>query len=140
MNWPVPQDFNESVQTPGLAFADPELKAGQVVVGAHGLPLPRSGNFADVYQIRGADGRNWAVKCFTRPVVGLDERYQKIGELLGKLRLPIAVDFTFLAQGVRVRGAWFPAVKMEWVEGLLLNQFVRENVAKPHVLDALFQM
>lgn len=140
MNWPVPQDFNEAVQSPGLAFSDPDLKSGQVVVGAHGLPLPRSGNFADVYQVRGADGRNWAIKCFTRPVVGLDDRYKKIGEHLGKLKLPVTVDFLYLHEGVRVRGKWFPAVKMEWVEGLLLNQFVRENAAKPHVLEALFQM
>ena len=69
MKWPVPQDFNEAVQTPALAFNDPDLKAGQPVVGPTGLPLPRSGNFADVYQIRSGK-RDWAVKCFTRPVTG----------------------------------------------------------------------
>jgi len=140
MNWPVPQDFNEAVQEPGLAFSDPDLKAGQTVVGAHGMPLPRSGNFADVYQLRGADGRNWAVKCFTRPVVGLDQRYKQIGDQLGALKLPVMVDFQYLAEGIRVRGKWHPAVKMEWVEGLLINQFVRENAGKPHLLEALFQM
>src|SRR4051812_24575043 len=103
MNWPALQDFNEAVQTPGLAFSDPDLKAGQMVVGAHGLPLPRSGNFADVYQLRGSDGRNWAVKCFTRSVVGLDDRYAKIGKHLGSLKLPVTVDFQYLAEGVRIR-------------------------------------
>src|SRR6266540_545162 len=70
MNWPLPQDFNESVQNPATAFGDSDLKTGHTIVGPTGLPLPRSGNFADVYQIRAADSRNWAVKCFTRPVTG----------------------------------------------------------------------
>jgi WD40 repeat protein len=137
MNWPLPTEFNEAVQTPSLVFADPDLKAGTPVVGATGLPLPRAGNFADVYQIRGADGRDWAVKCFTRPVTGLDERYQKVGEALAAAKLPFTVRFQFLADGIRVRGEKRPAVKMEWVDGLLLNQFVRDNAAKPAALDAL---
>src|SRR5437868_6962548 len=126
MSWPLPQDFNEAVQTPALAFDDPDLKAGQPVVGPQGLPLPRSGNFADVYQVRGADGRDWAVKCFTRPVVGLDFRYQKVGDTLAHEKLPFTVPFTFLPKGILVGGEWRPAVKMEWVNGLLLNQCVRE--------------
>ena len=139
MSWPLPHEFNEAVQTPTLAFADPDLKAGQAVVGASGLPLPRSGNFADVYQIRSA-GRDWAVKCFTRPAVGMDERYRKIGAALAQLNQPFTIGFTFLTEGVRVGGRWLPAVKMEWVEGLLLNQFVRENAGKPAVLDGLGAM
>ena len=31
MNWPLPQDFNEAIQNPPTAFADPDLKGGQPV-------------------------------------------------------------------------------------------------------------
>ena len=140
MSWPLSHEYNEAVQTPKLAFNDPDLKAGEAVVGAQGLPLPRSGNFADVYQIRGADGKDWAVKCFTRPVVGLADRYARVSEALERLKLPFVVGFNFLAEGVRVGGVWRPAVKMEWVEGLMLNQVVRENAGRPAVLAALGQM
>ena len=137
MNWPSAQDFNEAVQNPGTAFADPDLKAGEVVVGPSGLPMPRSGNFADVYQLRTPAGREWAVKCFTRPVTGLDERYRKVSDALRRANLPFAVGFTYLAEGVCVQGRWMPALKMEWVDGIQLNQFVRENAGRPALLDAL---
>jgi hypothetical protein len=140
MNWPMSQEFNEAIQNPSLVFSDPDLKTGETVVGARGLPLPRSGNFADVYQMRGADGRNWAVKCFTRPVVGLAERYARVDEALAKANLPFTVKFEFLGEGIRVGGAWRPIVKMEWVEGLLLNQVVREKTDQPAILSALGQM
>ena len=56
--------------------------------------------------------------------MGLDERYKQVGEALERAGLPFTIGFTFHTNGVRVRGRWIPAVKMEWVEGLLVNQFV----------------
>lgn len=140
MSWPLPQDFNEAIQNPSSAFSDPELKAGQPIVGPQGLPLPRSGNFADVYQIRAGDGRDWAVKCFTRPVTGLEERYAKVEEALARAGLPFTVGFTFQTDGIRVRGQARPILRMEWVDGLLLNQVARDQAGSPKVLDALSQM
>ena len=109
MSWPQPQDYNEAIKDPSAAFNDPDLKAARPMLGADGLPLPRSGNCADVYQLRGQDGRDWAVKCFTRPVTGLEQRYAKIGEALRAANLPFTVGFTFLASGIQVRSQWFPA-------------------------------
>ncbi|MDB5309188.1 MAG: hypothetical protein JWO38_3390 [Gemmataceae bacterium] len=140
MNWPLPQDFNEAVQNPANSFSDPDLKAGRPAIGAQGLPLPRSGNFADVYQVRGPDGRDWAAKCFTRQVFGLGERYAKVAKALAGANLPFGVGFTFLPEGILVRGEWRPVVKMEWVEGFLLNQFVRDNAGRPGTLIAIAQM
>jgi formylglycine-generating enzyme required for sulfatase activity len=140
MNWPTSQDYNEAIQNAVSSFADPGLKRGAVTVNALGLPVPRSGNFADVYQFRGGDGKMWAVKCFTRKVAGLQERYAKIDEHLAKIKLPFTVGFKYFQDGIRVRGQWFPLLKMEWVEGFTLNEFVRNNADKPKYLHALLQM
>jgi hypothetical protein len=136
MHWPMSQDYNEAVQTPAVSFADPDLRAGRAATNALGIPLPCSGNFADVYQLR-CPGGDFAVKCFTREVSGLRERYSEIGIHLRRVRLPFAVDFEFLEQGVRVAGRWYPVLKMSWVEGLTLNAFVRDSVGKPETLEAL---
>ena len=140
MNWPSSQDYNEAVQDPAGSFSDPGLKGGSVVTNALGLPVPRSGNFADVYQFTDAAGKVWALKCFTRKVPGLRERYAKIDEHLHKASLPFAVGFKFLQEGVRIRGEWYPLLKMEWVEGFTVNDFVAENAGKPQYLHALMQM
>lgn len=139
MNWPTSQDYNEAVQDPAN-FTDPALQGGEVVLNALGLPVPRSGNFADVYQFKGGDGKMWALKCFTRKVPGLRERYAKIDEHLNKAKLPFTVGFKFFQEGIQVKGEKFPLLKMEWVEGFTLNEFVAQNLAKPHYLHALMQM
>jgi len=139
MNWPNATDYNAAVQNPQLCFRDEELRRGQAVGDLFGLPRPHSGNFADVYQIR-ADGQNWAVKCFTRPVSGLQPRYQAISEHLRHAQRAFMVEFHYLEEGVCIRGQWYPVVKMRWVEGLRLNEFIREHLNKPAVLERLAQL
>jgi hypothetical protein len=134
------QDYNEAIQNPAVSFVDPELKAGQAITNALGMPMPRSGNFADVYEFTGQSGNKWALKCFTREVPGLHDRYSEVSKCLFQARLPFTVDFKYLDQGIRIQGRWYPLLKMQWVEGYLLNEFVRQNLDKPTLLDKLGQI
>jgi hypothetical protein len=141
MPWPNSQDYNEAIQSPETSFADPELRQGEAVCNALGIPMPCSGNFADVYQFKcPATERTWAIKCFTRQVPGLRERYRHISQHLEMARLPFMVEFTFLEQGVKIHGDWFPLLKMKWVAGFTLNQFVKEHLENPPVLESLCQI
>ena len=140
MRWPLSQDFNETIQDRHNSFSDAELKTGEAAANALGIPMPRSGNFADVYEVRCPNGSHWAVKCFTREVAGLRERYGEIGKYLRRVNLPFMVDFQYLERGIRIRGQWYPILKMQWVEGFVLNEFVRDNLDKQPILNALGQI
>jgi hypothetical protein len=139
MPWPLSQDYNEAIQNPAQCFADPELQQGEAETNALGLPAPRSGNFADVYAVV-TGARKWAVKCFTRQIPGLQERYRQISLHLEQAMLPFLVGFTFQEKGIRVRGDWYPILKMQWVEGVTLNQFVKSSLDKPKTLDLLCKL
>ena len=84
--------------------------------------------------------RAWALKCFTREVSGRQERYRHIAAALEAARLPFTVPFVYLEHGIQVHGQWFPAVKMEWVEGQTLNRFVEESLEKPKMLRQLLDL
>ncbi len=58
MAWPHSQDYNEALQNPQTSFSDPELRQGEVVTNALGIPQPCSGNFADVYAVECARQQN----------------------------------------------------------------------------------
>src|SRR5262245_10971080 len=103
MAWPVAQDYNEAIQNPQSSFSDAELRGGEATTNALGMPMPRSGNFADVYEFNSAaTNSKWAIKCFTRQVAGLGERYAEISASLSGAKLPFAVEFQYLEQGIRV--------------------------------------
>ncbi|MBM4067673.1 MAG: hypothetical protein FJ271_01825 [Planctomycetes bacterium] len=105
-----------------------------------GMPIVRSGNFADVYEVRCPSGHGYAVKCFTREVKDLQQRYLAISDHLNQVALPFTVDFQYQEKGILIKGGWFPILKMRWVEGLTLNRFVDEHADKPHILEQLAQM
>src|SRR5262249_22879777 len=138
MSWPQPTDYSAAAQNPQSCFADADLKAGTAEVdGLLGLPLTYAGGFANVYKLTAPAGDSWAVKCFTRAVPGLQQRYSEISRHLREQSRRFTVEFRYLDQGVRVKGAWFPVLKMRWVEGLTLNDFLRRQAHSPAVLDQL---
>jgi WD40 repeat protein len=140
--WPLPGDYAEAVQEPSQAFRDPELCAGQPVVNRHGLPLMWTGNFAAVFSVTGAaaQSKKWAVKCFTRQVPDLHERYHRIAAHLQQYPLPFMVDFRYLADGVRVKNQWYPLLRMDWVEGLRLDEFLAECLKQPNYKSTLHKL
>ena len=40
MPFPHSQDYNEAIQSPASSFGDPELRQGEAVCNAMGLPVP----------------------------------------------------------------------------------------------------
>ncbi len=123
MAWPTMSDYQDALQNPRLSFSDPELQKGVSVTDKLGLPKPITGGFASVYQVN-CDGHKWAVRCFLHYQQDMEQRYASIGRTLEEARLPYTAGFQYLKNGVRIRGQWYPLLKMEWVDGEPLNSYV----------------
>lgn len=133
MWWPSPSDYQDAMQNPQTAFAEATLRNGVVVSDTLGLPKPISGSFATVYQVD-YRGQRHAVRCFLRHVPDIAQRYAAISAHLSQATLPYTVEFSFLPQGIRLRGQWFPIVKMAWLEGERLDVFVAQHLNEPSAL------
>ena len=127
MSWPGPADYQDVIQNPRTCFQDPDLRGHRVALTRLGLPRMASGNFASVYEMPNGAQR-WAVRCFLRQVSGQQRRYAFLSQRLTGVSLPNLVRFEYRSQGIRVRGQWFPLVKMEWVDGQPLHTFVEQHL------------
>ncbi len=138
MYWPQASDYREAIQNPVISFRAPELSGGQAVNNALGLPLTWTGNFAAVFHVRGTTSQqDWAIKCFTKDKPGLQERYRQIAAHLQRQRLPFMVDFRFSPEEVLVRGQRYPVLRMDWVEGRQLDQFLADCLTQPNYKSTL---
>ncbi len=138
MFWPQASDYREAIQNLRLSFRDSELCGGQATTDARGLPTTWVGNFAAVFHVRGpTPQQDWAVKCFTKDKPGLQERYRQIDAHLQQQRLPFMVRFRYLPDEVQVRGTRYPALKMDWIEGLRLDQFLSNCLNQPNYESTL---
>ena len=141
MACPQSYEYNEAIQNLTVTAEDEELRRGEPALDALGVPSPFAGGFADVYKVHcPKTGNTWAVKCFTRDVQGRAQRYRTIADYLAQANLPFMVDFQYLDRGLRIRGRWQPIVKMRWVEGLALHQFVAQHAERPQNLKRLLEL
>lgn len=138
MAWPDSSDYSDAIQTPTIAFSDSELQKGAIRLDKLGLPRPISGNFAVVFEVHNGS-KKWAVRCFSREIPEQKRRYDAISQYLRNKNLPYTVNFEFLQQGIRVKGNWYPIVKMEWVDGIRLDEYLERNLYQPTVLQRLVQ-
>ena len=133
MNWPALTDFSQAVQSPQLCFKGTDLESGRVKTNPRGMPLVYSGAFACVYPVS-VGGTTYAVRCFTREVSDQESRYNQLSNYLLNVLPPSFVGFEYLDHGISFQGAWYPIVKMEWVDGEQLSKFVDSNLNDPAIL------
>lgn len=136
MNWPSHTDYQDSIQNPHICFEDAELKESEVKCDMLGLPKVMSGNFASVYSVTSA-GNRYAIRCFVRQVLGQQGRYARLSQHLLGLGLDSMVSFDYILRGIKVRNEWYPVVKMQWVDGLPLNQYLEDTYDNPALMKDL---
>jgi hypothetical protein len=129
-NWPGASDYRDSLQHPDKVFRLPELRACKVEVNKMGVPRARSGAFANVYKLVNPQTQAaTALKLFLYANPERQQRYQAVSDHLKKHRPKCIVDFQYLAEGIRIGGAWFPAQTMQWVKGKSLRLWAEERAA-----------
>jgi hypothetical protein len=135
--YPTGGEYREALFNTNRCFKDPTLRGGVVTMDAFGMPKPISGASGSVFTVRNANGRRWAVKCFTHIVDHQAVRYQRISETLQAINKPWRVEFEYLPDGVLCMGIWYPALKMEWIEATSLIPFIERHLWEPMVIADL---
>ena len=138
MYWPIMTDYQEAIQSPKICFADNELRDGQLDLDNLGLPRPISGNFACVYGLSYQTSK-WAIRCFLKNTPDQEKRYQHINSYLEKVHSPYFVPFKYVRNGIKVKGVWYPILKMAWINGESLSTYIEKNLTNPAAIQSLSQ-
>jgi hypothetical protein len=132
-------DYFRALQSP-RCFPHPSLAGSTVRMRARGISGPvlvsgRCGVVCDVSH----RGRRYAVKCFTEQIQDLSERYDAISGRLASIRQPWKIAFEFIPEGILVDGNEYPVLKMDWVQGSTLEQYIAAHLGNRSKLSRLQQ-
>jgi len=133
-------DYREVLQNPQVCFDNIELQKASLQNNPLGLPVLVSGGFvvtACATVNSSGSQIQWAIRCFYKEVLDLQERYKYISDFLNRQNEDFFVKFTYEPQSIRVHGQLYPIIKMDWVDGLLLNQYIYKYIKEPKRLLAL---
>lgn len=141
MNYPLISEYVEAVKSAEdnlneLTYLRPVLDGG-------GNPVMSSGNFAVVFKMRSErDGSLYALKCFTKDQPGRDESYKLIADelecvqstYLAKVRY---IDKELFVDTQNSDETEYPVLLMDWVKGVTLDNYIRQNINYRYALDLL---
>ncbi|MHC5747470.1 MAG: CFI-box-CTERM domain-containing protein [Nostoc sp.] len=140
MSYPSMSDYREVLQIPRASFKSSELQGAAVKETPLGLPYLVSGGFALTAclttQINGTKS-TWAIRCFHKEVTDLQERYKHISNFLQNKNDNFFVKFEYETEGIKVKGNWYPIVRMAWVEGNSLSEYIQDNLNNYTQLNSL---
>lgn len=136
MALPRGDEYNQAIQSPGISFSDTILQSCQVETTPLGLPKPYSGGFTTTYKLVNSH-TSWAVRCFTREISDLQRRYQSIGKFLSANNCDFLVEANFLQNGIRVNGSFYPIIKMRWLDGEPLSNYLAKTYNQKSTIDRL---
>ena len=141
MNYPLISEYVEAIR---LAEENLEqLNHLWPVLDSDGNPVMSSGNFAVVFKMRSErDGKCYALKCFIKDQQGRNESYRLIADELEFVSSDFLVPIKFCDKELFVdtdacSETEFPVVVMDWVEGITLDRYVRQNLHNQYALQML---
>ena len=111
-------------------------KSMQIYLNRRGVPYMSVGGFGAVFRFKDKNGKQYALKCFTRFVPGRAERYRALHDTLQVTRFPFMVDFQYVEEGIKVGKNSYPVVVMEWGSGRSLDLAIDDAFEEGKTLDA----
>lgn len=137
-NYPTIGEYNQLIQKKGgNAFRS---LYGISLIPSRTTPIKvylfGSGAFAAVFK-GSLHGTNYAIRCFLTAEDETINRYKTICDYLNAIQAPWKTECEFIENEISINGKSYPILKMEWLNGLLINQFVSNHLSDNDVLTEL---
>ncbi len=143
MTWPEPEQIKEAILQPeniadGFTVAHnfrccASRRRGRI------LPLSSEGGFCVAFQFANDAGEELCYRVWHKePLHDMQHRLRLISDFLAQNRLPYFVDFSFLSDALHLPGGErVPGVRMAWVKGQTLSDFIREHAREQSAMHRL---
>ena len=137
--YPGHADYDMAVDNLHRFVFDPVLKVGRPQRRRDGGPLYYLGGFAKAYVIE-SNGRTFALRVWLSDIGDAAHRYDAVSKYCRQARLPLFVeDFTYVPDGILANGHRYPLLRMEWVKGQTLADFIGGRLGDATVLHTAAQ-
>jgi serine/threonine protein kinase len=130
------QDIITAIKNSDIFLKIPELKGAKPRFNPKGSPFACVGGFNVVFQLE-HQNKKWAFRVWHVPMGEHAVRYRKISKYLSENKLPYFAGFIYDEKGILVNGNLYDTIRMEWLEGKLLKEYIEENLSNKSKLTKL---
>lgn len=131
MLWPDDEQIKEAIMhQENILDIDVRKRFKCELIGRRGRVKPSCcpGGFCIAFEMKDDYNRRLCYRVWRkRPISDLKERLQLISNALQSYKLPYFVGFQYVEFSLNVNGMTLPGVRMDWVEGSSLGDFLRNK-------------
>lgn len=128
-------EIRNAVKIPSL-IKDPYLKEFQLETRTNGSPIEWGGGFSMVYLFSKGSEKQ-VLKIWDKVIKNNRTRYEIISTYLQKCNLPYFVEFDYMENGIFIDSVYYDTLRMEWVDGLNLVEYISANLDNKDLLMKL---
>ncbi len=130
MQYPILSEYVRAIQNSEDNLD--KLRDLKPVLDSYGEPRRSSGAFAVVFKMKDEQtGKCYALKCFTEEQDGREEAYRMIADELENMDSTYLTSVEYLDKELFVDSDCeqdeFPVLKMDWVEGVTMEQYIADH-------------
>lgn len=130
------QDIITAIKNLDLFLKIPELKGAKPRLNSNGSPFAFAGGFNMVFQLV-HNAKKWAFRVWHVPMGENKDRYVAISKYLTNSKLPYFADFIYDENGLLVNGELTDTIRMEWLDGNLLKDYIEKHLNEKAKLESL---
>lgn len=141
MQYPLISEYVDAIRLAEDNFD--KLRNLRPVLDYNGNPIMSSGNFAVVFKMKDVNtGKLYAIKCFIKEQEGRKEAYQQIVDELEFVQSTYLAKVKYYDNELFVDtqnsdSNEFPVLLMDWVDGVTLDRYIRQNINDKYTLEML---
>ena len=130
------QDIITAVKNLDVFLKIPALKGASVRMNKSGKPYAFVGGFNMVFQLT-HESKKWAFRVWHVPFGEYQNRFKSIADYLRSKNLPYFAEFIYDKDALLVNGELVDTIRMEWLEGVLLKEYLENHLSDPIKLNEL---
>jgi hypothetical protein len=134
----INQDIITAIKNLNSCLKVPDLKGAKATLNSNGSLYVITGGFCMVFQLV-KNSKKWAFRVWHTNVGEIQERLQKISSYLIQCKLQYFADFIYDKTGLLVNGQWIDTIHMEWIDALLLKDYIEQHLNDKQKLVQLAQ-
>lgn len=131
---PSISEILDSVSVPAL-IKDEVIRNGVFEKSGRGV-IYYSGGFTVVFPVY-SNAQKWAFRCWHTEMGNVRKRFKVISDYINHLDSSFFCNFFYCDSGLIVDGKVFPTTRMDWVNGMTVNQYIAANADNKEVLLSL---
>jgi serine/threonine protein kinase len=130
------QDIITAIKNSDIFLKIPDLQGAKPRLNPNGSPFAFVGGFNMVFQLE-HQNKKWAFRVWHVPMGENKDRYLSISKYLTNLKLPYFADFIYDEKGLLINGELTDTIRMEWLDGILLKDYIEKHLNDKPKLEKL---